>query len=147
MVIPKPGLKEADGYYRWNKGEIFALSPYFSTNEFDCQCSYESCVEQRISKGLIGKLNDVRIETKKPLVITSGFRCSKHQADLRNSGTNTVVAKISTHEKGDAADIRPVDRNMTGFLEITEKQFDSIGLAKTFLHVDMRTGVKRRWNY
>ncbi len=147
VVVIVPGIKESDGYYYWNKGQEFNLGPYFKTAEFDCQCKHDSCVEQKISIELVKKLQDVRVELARPVKVTSGFRCSKHQADLRSSGVNTVVARVSTHELGNAADIRPVDRNMTGFLEIVEKSFLSIGLAKTFLHVDLREDKERRWNY
>lgn len=112
----------------------------------DCNCSYKDCVEQRISKDLIQKLENVRIEVNQPLIITSAYRCTEYQTHLRSSGVNTVVAKKSTHELGDAVDVVPKDKNMEGFEDICAKQFDSIGLAKNFLHLDTRQG-KRRWNY
>jgi uncharacterized protein YcbK (DUF882 family) len=88
------------------------------------------------------------VEIKQPLVVTSGFRCAKHQADLREDPSLTVVAKKqSSHERGDAADIRPKDRNMKGFEAIAAKHFDAIGLADTFLHVDLRQEGKIRWKY
>jgi uncharacterized protein YcbK (DUF882 family) len=95
---------------------------------------------------LITKLDTVRIDINQPLIITSGFRCVKYQAFLRAAGVNSVVAKKSTHELGDAADIVPQDGKIEKFESICAKQFDSIGLAKNFLHVDLRIG-KRRWNY
>jgi len=133
-------------YFVWNKGDAFILSPYFNTKEFSCQCNFPTCVKQRVSRVLIDKLDLVRKEADQSLIITSGFRCRKHQEFLRSSGVNTVIAKVSTHEKGDAADVQPKDKNIKAFTLIAEKHFDSIGLAKTFLHLDTRTG-KRRWNY
>lgn len=82
-------MTKIDGYYIWKKGERAKLSEYFSTSEFDCQCHHDTCVEQRISVDLINKLDLVRIESNSPIYITSGFRCSRHQQDLRdqlNSG-------------------------------------------------------------
>lgn len=111
-----------------------------------CKCSFPECKEQRISKDLIDKLEKVRLEVNQPLIITSAYRCTDHQASLRASGVNTVVAKKSTHELGDAVDVVPKDKKMEGFEDICAKQFDSIGLAKNFLHLDTRPG-KRRWNY
>ena len=140
------GLKEEEGYYVWNKGDTFTLSKYFNTKEFTCHCNFPDCSKQRISKALITRLDSARSEIKKPLVVTSGFRCVKYQAFLRAAGINSVVAKKSTHELGDAADIVPQDGNMEGFETICAKQFDSIGIAKNFLHVDIRIG-KRRWTY
>ena len=150
-------MRIESGYYIWNKGEREKLSEYFNTHEFDCQCVHNSCVEQRISQDLINKLTLVRIENKSPLHITSGFRCGKHQQDLRNqlnSGKKslTVVAsKTSQHELGNAADISPRIGTIAKLRKVVETLFDSIGLAKTFLHVDTRPkkqdGSKRIWNY
>lgn len=124
------------------------MSPHFSTKEFSCHCHYPDCKEQRISKDLIDKLESIRVEVKQPLIVTSAFRCPKYQAYLRAVGTNTVVAKLSQHELGNAADIVPKDglNVQTTFLEICGKHFDSIGLSNKFLHCDLREG-KRRWNY
>jgi uncharacterized protein YcbK (DUF882 family) len=130
----------------WKKGEDFKVSPYFNTKELSCHCSFDTCVEQRISMDLMNRLNGVRVDIKSPIIITSAYRCSRHQESLRNMGANTVVAKKSTHETGDAVDAVPSNRDMTKFEEVCSKYFDSIGLAKNFLHLDTRTG-KRRWNY
>lgn len=150
-------MRIENGYFIWNKGEREKLSDFFSTQEFDCQCHYKDCVIQKISIELINKLNLVRIESKSPLYITSGYRCNKHQNDLRkelNSGKKslTVVASnISQHELGNAADISPRIGTVSRLRTIVEKIFDTIGLAKTFLHVDTRPkkqdGLKRIWNY
>jgi uncharacterized protein YcbK (DUF882 family) len=150
-------MRIENGYFIWNKGERFKMGDHFSSSEFECQCSYKSCVEQKISKELIDKLNLVRIEMGSPLYITSGFRCFKHQCDLRNevnSGKTklTVVAStVSQHELGNAADISPRVITMIKLRKIIEKLFDTIGLAKTFYHVDIRPlktdGSKRIWKY
>ena len=144
----KPGseVKEEDGYYVWQKGENPVLSPYFSGREFSCKCSFPACKKQRISKTLIVRLDLIRKEVKQPLIVTSAYRCHEYQAFLRAAGINTGGAKQATHGQGNAADVVPKDGNIETFLPIAEKQFDSIGLAKNFLHLDLRVG-KRRWNY
>lgn len=141
-----PKLKEDAGYYLWQKGEVLKLSPHFSTKEMTCKCKFPECKEQKISKDLITRLEQVRTEVNQPLIITSAYRCSAYQAHLRATGANTVVAKKSTHELGDAVDCIPKDGKIEGFEDICAKQFDSIGLAKNFLHLDTRQG-KRRWSY
>lgn len=142
-------MREDSNYFIWNKGDVyfFDKNQFFKTSEFACQCTNKDCKEQRISKDLIGKLNSIRKEINEPLIVTSGFRCKKHQEFLRSSGVNTVVAKQSTHELGDAADIKPTRMRILDFLTFCAKQFDAIGIAKTFLHVDMREGKTRRWDY
>lgn len=139
-------LAEEDGYYVWNKGENLALSKYFSTKEFSCQCSFTDCKKQKISKALITRLDALRVDCNQPLIITSGYRCTKHQEEIRKSGVSTVVAKKSTHELGDAVDAKPKDGDIQKFLPLAAKQFTSIGLAKNFLHLDLRPDY-RRWNY
>jgi len=133
-------------YYTWQKGESPKLSQHFDGGEFSCHCSFPACKEQRISKALITRLELIRVESNQSITITSGYRCTAYQTHLRDSGVNTVVAKLSTHELGDAADAQPHDKNIETFLPIAAKHFDSIGTAKTFLHLDIRVGY-RRWVY
>jgi zinc D-Ala-D-Ala carboxypeptidase len=130
----------------WIKGEKIPVGKYFHSNEFMCRCNFLACQEQRISKDLVGRLDRIRERLGRPLQITSAYRCSEYQQVLRKNGVSTVVAKKSTHEDGEAADARPLDKNMEGFLQICETEFESIGIANTFLHLDTRAG-KRRWNY
>lgn len=142
-------VKEEEGFYVWDKGENLELSKYFKTKEFTCHCHFPDCKKQRIDKELISKLDKIREEIGQPLVVTSAFRCTKHQAFLRSAGVNTVVAKkISQHELGKAADIVPADQKnvKTKFLDIVRKHFTAIGLSTQFLHVDLRK-EKIEWDY
>jgi uncharacterized protein YcbK (DUF882 family) len=136
-------------YYEWKKGSNYKLGRYFSTADFQCKCGYTDCVDQRISKELVDKLDAIRHCLGKPMTVTSAFRCSKKQNDIRNSGISTVVAKKSSHETGDAADTHCVDFKELG--RMVEDNFDNIGYATEFYHVDMRPkkadGTKRKWNY
>lgn len=95
---------------------------------------------------MIVRLDLLRKEARQPIIVTSAYRCHEYQAFLRAAGVNTVVAKQSTHEQGNAVDAVPKDGKIDQFLLLAEKHFDSIGLAKNFLHLDLRNG-KRRWNY
>lgn len=140
-------MKEVNGYYTWKKGEIYPFNKYFKTNEFSCQCKNKDCVEQKVSKELIAKLTGLREAINEPLTITSGFRCKAHQEEIRKSGQSTVVAKLSTHELGDAVDAKPTRTSIKDFETIAAKFFMAIGIAKGFLHLDLRTGKIRRWLY
>ena len=139
-------MEEDGDYYVWEKGQDLTLSKFFSTGEFSCHCDHLECKKQKISKTLITRLDTLRTQSNQPLRITSAYRCAFYQTYLRNTGVNTVVAKKSTHELGDAADVQPKDKNIGAFLKLAEKQFDSIGTAATFLHLDLRVGY-RRWKY
>jgi uncharacterized protein YcbK (DUF882 family) len=140
-------VRQDDKYFYWNKGEVEKLSEHFSTQEFDCHCKYKTCVEQKMAKAHIAKLEAMRSILNKPMGINSGFRCSKYQAYLRKAQVNTVVAEKSQHELGHASD--PTCKvPISDLVKAAEKAgFEAIGTAATFVHVDDRTGKKRRWKY
>lgn len=140
-------MKKENGYFIWDKNEKEKLSENFSTEEFECQCKYDDCKEQKISEDLIKRLQEIRTEIKTRLDVTSGFRCTKHQQALAKKGVNTVVAKKSQHELGNAADVRAPSLTPHALLQVAEFRFQSIGIATNFLHLDLRDDKKRRWNY
>lgn len=149
VELPVSRVTLKDGYYVWDKlkdSHYEVISEHFRTTELQCRCSFPECKEQKISKDLIDRLEKVRIEVGCPLIVTSAYRCTPYQEYLRNVGVNTVVAKKSTHELGDAADVIPKKGTIKDFEPICAKYFDSIGLAKNFLHLDTRRGY-RRWDY
>ena len=140
-------MNVSEKLYTWDKGEKTQINKYFNTSEFDCQCKHKECVKQQVSKQLIDNLTKVREECKLPIEITSGFRCSAHQKEMAEAGVNTVVAKLSQHELGEAVDCRPKGMSIDAFYKIAEKRFKAIGVAKTFLHLDTRSDKIRRWTY
>lgn len=144
-------MKSENGYYRWTKGDRIKINEFFSTHEFTCQCEHADCVDQVISEDLIKRLSKLREVKKTSITITSGFRCKKHQEDIRNSGVSTVVAKVSQHELGNGADVKLKGLSVEEWLEDAKKLFWYIGLAKTFLHVDTRPakvqGTHVTWKY
>jgi hypothetical protein len=140
-------MNQNESYYTWVKGEKSQINSYFNTSELSCKCSHLECKDQKISIDLIERLTKVRIELNKPLIITSAFRCHQYQKDLAESGANTVVAKQSQHELGNAADVVPNGATAAQLQPIAEKQFKAIGIAKNFLHLDTRDDKIRRWTY
>lgn len=135
-------MLEDSNYYIWNKGDVYFFNKdqYFKSSEFACQCTNRDCKEQRINKELVSKLIELRKQINEPIIITSGFRCKKHQEQLRAQGVNTVVAKQSTHELGDAIDCKPTRMKIKDFLVFCAEKFEAIGIASNFLHLDMRIG-------
>lgn len=126
------------------KGSQTQLSEHFNTREWDCHCDCKT--DTLVEPELIRKLEVIRSWLDKPIKITSGFRCPIQQQKLRDDGRHTA-AQTSTHEEGRAADLWC--DNMPGYelAEIAERAgFFSIGIAKTWIHVDLRPGV-RRWVY
>lgn len=78
----------------WNKVK------YFKKSEFKCQCGGKYCngYPADISPKLIDILEELRVYFGKPITITSGLRCKKH---------NAAVGGVSNsqHQYGKAADI------------------------------------------
>lgn len=144
-------IKASSGYYRWKKGDKLKINDYFSTSEFSCQCKHVDCVDQKISEDLIQRLSELRESKNTPLTVTSGFRCKKHQEDIRNSGVSTVVAKVSQHELGNAADVKFKTLTIDQWIDDAKKKFSYIGIASTFLHLDTRQAKEKgtfvTWRY
>ena len=133
-----------NGFYEWDKGQDHALSEYFGTAEFSCQCKNLTCVQQKIAFELIDRLERVREQLTGPLRITSGFRCHLHQLELSARGCETAKG-LSQHELGSAADVGCLD--MQNLRTLAEKEFQAIGYSKRFLHLDLRGPEIRKWYY
>lgn len=130
--------------FSWKKGDEIKLSDSFGSTEFSCQCTHSDCVDQKVSKELIEKLQKVRDDLGEALMITSGFRCHKHQLDLSSYGFETAKS-ISQHELGNAADIKA--SSFDKLIKLIENEFQAIGYSKRFLHVDLRKDRVRHWKY
>lgn len=133
-------------HHIWTKGQRVQLSPHFTSTEFDCPCTYPTCVEQKVSVDLLAKLELVRNECGFPISIVrgGGFRCSEYQNELRRRGYETAQT-LSQHELGNAAD--PRGRDTKRLQEVCQKHFLAVGLGRTKTHVDTRGGRVRRWTY
>lgn len=144
-------MEAKNGYYTWKKGESLKINNCFSTYEFSCKCKHADCIDQKISAELIDKLTEIRLGMKCPMTITSGFRCARHQEDIRNSGVSTVVAKVSQHELGNAADAKFSSLRIDEWINEAKKRFSYIGVATNFLHLDTRpakvAGQIVTWKY
>lgn len=114
------------------------LAKYFFLNEFQCPCCH--CV--KLHPLLLQKLKGLRYKIKKPVIITSGYRCPKY--NLEAGG-----AKNSYHLLGMAADIHVPGVSLNNLLQIARDfGFHGIGFypRKNFLHLDVRnTGQPVYW--
>ena len=100
---------------------------YFNYPEFECPC----CQENKTDRKMIDKLNKAREYAEVPFVITSGFRCEKHNLEVGGRAD-------SAHLSGHAADIKCVSSrprwNIIRGLLLAG--FTRIGIANTFIHAD-----------
>jgi uncharacterized protein YcbK (DUF882 family) len=111
---------------------------YFKYEDFDCQ----ETGENRMDENFIHKLDELREACGFPFIITSGYRSPSHSLETRKK-------KAGQHTKGVAADIRitnGIDRFKIARLAF-ELGFTGIGIAKTFVHVDMRRTEPMMWSY
>lgn len=109
---------------------------YFTTSEFDSPDKPGS--GSLMSKTIIEMLDDVRGKFGKPIVINSGYRTEEHNAKVGGK-PKTETSKGSSHMYGLAVDIKctnSTDRFHLIYL-LQETGFQRIGVAKTFIHVDI----------
>jgi len=112
------------------------ISPNFFLDEFDCKCG---CGWGDISEDLVRRLQEVRDSLGLAMKVTSGIRCKKHNGNIGGSGTSAHVPDDSG--VGYAVDIACNDSvYREKLLKEAFKVFDRIGVAKTFIHLDIHTG-------
>lgn len=107
---------------------------YFKLKDFDCQQTGEN----EMSVEFINKLDKLREVCGFPFNITSGYRSPNHV--LEKSKPNGG----GTHTKGIAADIYVSGgrQRMQIVARAIELGFVGVGVAKTFVHVDIRNDDK-----
>ena len=115
------------------------LSDNFNILEFTCFC----CGHVQVSHSLIKILQKVRDIINIPMVITSGYRCRKHNKEVGGK-------EDSLHLCGWAADVNFISLEKKDFLNLvnTIKSLDLDGglgiyYKKQFMHFDC--GAKRTW--
>jgi len=111
------------------------LSANFSKNEFECHCG---CGANHINDYLVNSLQLLRDSLNKPILITSGVRCERHNA-------NCGGAKHSQHVLGNAADIHVKSMSVRDLHDFIKTHngllgFRGIGFypQQGFVHVDVR---------
>jgi len=122
---------------RLNQINEINIAQYFKLSEFACPC----CKRVMLHPMLLKKLVEFRVIIKKPLYITSGYRCAEYNQKVGG-------IKCSYHLLGLAADIRVEGVSALDLLEYAEiLNFAGIGFyeKKNFLHLDVRPTKLARW--
>jgi|TARA_R110000744_G_scaffold360873_1_gene468471 zinc D-Ala-D-Ala carboxypeptidase len=102
---------------------------YFTKDEFACQYTGNNLIED----SLIHKLDLLREACDFPFIISSGYRDPTHPIEAKKT-------KAGTHSKGIAADIK-VQNGMQRYSIVQHAislGFNGIGVARNFIHVDIR---------
>lgn len=106
---------------------------YFTLDEFACKCCGE-LPAKGMNTALLRKLDELRAKLGCPIIVTSGYRCPRHNQEI--GGVDN-----SQHVKGNAADIYCTERSVYELYTLClEVGFDGIGYYPMdgFVHVDMR---------
>lgn len=107
---------------------------HFEYGEFACKCCGRLCPEGMNTK-LLEALDDLREKWGDCVMVSSGYRCPAHNAEVGG-------VPNSQHVQGTAADVYVVSGNYDDFynLAVSMKRFDGIGHypASEFVHLDMR---------
>ncbi len=116
-----------------------SLSKHFKRSEFACKCG--ECRHIAVDYELVNVLENVRSRFDQPVTITSGYRCTKHNAAVGG-------ARTSMHLTGKAADIQVKNvspRDIQMYLKHEYPGKYGIGSYSSFTHIDTRD-VEARWN-
>ena len=128
---------------KWSK-----YLPYFKEEEFKCPC----CGKAEMSESFMDQLLKARIIAGVPFIITSGYRCEKHHAEIYDKMGKPVLPD-SPHLEGVAADISVTKGNDRFVIlgALIKAGFRRIGIGSNFIHVDrdVRTGKAQNtvWTY
>jgi zinc D-Ala-D-Ala carboxypeptidase len=110
----------------------YPLTRDFRVSEFDCQ----HCGARGIQQAFVEQLQALRDAIGKPLVVKSGYRCSKHPVEAKK-------AKPGRHAEGIAADLRAIGAPLSTLYRTVLKdfpEFTGIGVAphQGYIHLDTR---------
>lgn len=116
------------------------LTRNFKRSELECPC----CGRCEMNPIFMERLQVFRDLYEKPLTVVSGYRCPKHNREVRGSPK-------SDHIRGDAADIRVHDKSSIELFRLRELafklEFNAVGIGKTQYHLGIRPGDPKSWSY
>ena len=122
----------------------WGLYANFTPDEFRCKCG---CGEVLMDPRFMARLQHLRSAYKRPMKITSGYRCAKHPVEAKKP-------MPGVHSQGIAADIGVRGSEAFALLEMAFKfGFTGIGINQKgdsrFIHLDISTDDNRPtiWSY
>jgi uncharacterized protein YcbK (DUF882 family) len=111
---------------------------FFKLEEFACKHTGKN----EIKEEFVHRLDELRRACGFPLVVNSGYRAPEHPLEARKSTPGT-------HTRGIAVDlaIRDGVRRRKLVEEALKLGFGGIGIANSFVHVDIREDTPVLWMY
>lgn len=106
---------------------------FFKPQDFECKCGMCGGAGP-VSIDLVRKLEEIRVETDQPIVVTSGCRCEAHNREVGGAPNSAHLNKYGCCR---AADIKVPDAAFRYlFVRAAVKRFKRIGIGPDFIHVD-----------
>ena len=121
------------------------LTKHFSKSELACKCCGELVIDERF----LDSLELLRFVYNKPIIVTSGYRCPKHNSEVSHTG------ETGPHTTGKAVDIRCNGQETYFLVKIAIMfGFTGIGISQKgkgdsrFIHLDTLPDHRPRiWSY
>ena len=127
-------------------------SRHFSRKEFECKCG--ECGYKSVDYALILLLEMVRSKFDKPITITSGVRCEDYNLKVGGKTNSKHIPQGGYPDVkmrlGQAIDLKVSGvetKEVYDFLNFTFPNKLGLGLANSFVHVDVRADRAYRWTY
>lgn len=112
---------------------------FFTIPEMECKCG---CGLLPTPEFMVA-LDALREKLGKPMKVTSGARCAVHNAKVGGSSRSKHLEGIAVDIAGNSAKQAKILK-----LAIESGSFHGIGIAKTFIHLDIRPLKDARvWSY
>lgn len=116
------------------------MTTHFTPGEFACRCASSKCDAKPMKPQFLERLEKLRIEWDKPMLLTSARRCAEWNKRVGGSPR-------SQHLSGNAVDVYLPKAEIDDFVVLAEKYgFGGIGVGQNFVHIDART-KRSRWSY
>ena len=134
-------------------GLAMMIPKNFSVNEMMCHCG---CGEDSMDMEFMDILQNIREDMNRPLKISSGVRCAKHNSRVSSTGSNGP--HVPRTEGTKASDILISGADALRLVDIARKHgISGVGIsqrgphAKRFIHIDTLSDEKHprptMWSY
>ena len=132
---------------------MLMITKNFSVSEMKCHCG---CGEDSMDMDFMDILQNIREDMNRPLKISSGVRCAKHNSIVSSTGSNGP--HVPRKEGTKASDILISGADALRFVDIARKHgISGVGIsqrgphAKRFIHIDTLSDDKHprptMWSY
>ncbi len=130
---PSPG-KAGETDETLNKGLTWDDIKHFKPREFTCKCDGLCDHPVVISLDLVAKLDKIRDEIGRPISISSGTRCQRHNNKV---GGKPLSAHMPKNDISHGVDVKCSDSSLRfALLAAALPLFKRIGISRNFMHLD-----------